>query len=164
MEKQTIPDIPATDSAGVNIMPPFFFYCCLLSGICLDLIFPWTLRAVHYLIMLSAGAGIIAAGIFFMMWGHGRFRSLGVNVPTNLPVSRLVTDGAYQYSRNPMYVGFMSILVGLGVAIGSLWMLASALLMFLYLSIYVIPREEAYLGRRFGAEYKTYRNIVRRWL
>jgi len=99
-----------------------------------------------------------------MMWGHGRFQSLGVNVPSNMPASQLVTDGAHKYSRNPMYVGFISILLGLGIAAGSVWMIASALPMALYLSLYVIPREEAYLVRAFGDKYSTYRKSVRRWI
>jgi len=63
-----------------------------------------------------------------------------------------------------MYVGFVSILVGLGLAAGSLPMLLSAVPMFLYLDLYVIRREEKYMRRRFGIEYETYCQKVRRWL
>ena len=95
---------------------------------------------------------------------HGRFQVLEVNVPTNMPASRLVTEGAHGYSRNPMYVGFVAILVGFGVALNSVWMGLSFLPMLLYLSFYVIPREEAYLTRAFGEEYALYQKTVRRWL
>lgn len=163
MKKQTIPNIPETDSAGVTIMPPSVFLSCLAIGICLELFFSWPLKLGNWLVMSISGTLITAAGIFIMMWGHGRFQSLGVNVPTNMPVSRLVTEGAHKYSRNPMYVGLISILLGFGLAAGSVWMLASALPMALYISLYVVPREEAYLLRTFGVEYELYRNSVRRW-
>ena len=99
-----------------------------------------------------------------MMWGHGQFKALGVNVKTVLPASHLVADGAYRFSRNPMYVGFIAMLAGLGIAVASVWLCAMCLPFFAYFSLYVIPREEAYLARRFGAEYAAYRAKVRRWL
>jgi len=77
-----------------------------------------------------------------MGWGRGKFRKLGLNVKTNLPAGTLVTNEAFRFSRNPMYVGFVSILAGLGLAAGSLPMLLSAIPMFLYLDWYVIRREE----------------------
>jgi len=164
MKKQTIPNVPETDSAGVKVMAPSIFLCCLLSGICLEFMFMWPPMPNYWLILLIIGIIITSAGASFMMWGHGRFQSLGVNVPSNMPASQLVTDGAHKYSRNPMYVGFISILLGLGIAAGSVWMIASALPMALYLSLYVIPREEAYLVRAFGDKYSTYRKSVRRWI
>ncbi|SDK75233.1 Protein-S-isoprenylcysteine O-methyltransferase Ste14 [Maridesulfovibrio ferrireducens] len=164
MKKQAIPNVPETDSAGVKIMPPSIFFCCLISGITLNIFFTWQIMPENWLALLITGIIIIAAGISFMMWGHARFKSLGVNVPTDMPASQLVTDGAHQYSRNPMYVGFIAILLGLGIAVDSVWMLVSALPMTLYLSFYVIPKEEAYLLRTFGAEFKTYCKYVRKWL
>jgi len=164
MKEQTAPNIPETDSAGVKVMPPSVFLSCLLSGICLEIIFSWPLVLGNWLIMSIVGTAITSAGLYFMMWGHGRFQALGVNVPTNMPVSRLVTDGAHKYSRNPMYVGFISILIGFGLAAGSIWIFVAALPMALYLAFYVVPREEAYLTRTFGEKYETYRKSVRRWL
>lgn len=145
-------------------MPPSIFYLCLGGGICLEFIFTWPFMFGNWLILLILGTLIMVCGIFFMMWGHGRFQALGVNVPTNMPVSRLVTDGAHKYSRNPMYVGFIAILSGLGVAVGSVWMLFSAVPMALYLALYVVPKEEAYLIRKFGKKYENYQKSVRRWM
>ncbi|WP_169738246.1 methyltransferase family protein [Maridesulfovibrio frigidus] len=145
-------------------MPPSVFLSCLAISIFLELLFPWPIIVGNELTLFIIGIIILAMGITFMMWGHGRFRSLGVNVPTNMPVSRLVTDGAHKYSRNPMYIGLISIILGLGVAVDSVWILISVLPMTLYISYYVIPKEEAYLVRTFGEDYKKYRNNVRKWL
>jgi protein-S-isoprenylcysteine O-methyltransferase Ste14 len=43
-------------------------------------------------------------------------------------------------------------------------MLLGAVVMLLYLDRYVIPREEAYLGRAFGENYRAYRAKTRRWI
>ena len=77
---------------------------------------------------------------------------------------RLVTSGVYRFTRNPMYLGLVAFPVGLGIVAGSWPVLVSAVPMFLYFDRYVIPREEAYLTRTFGADYAAYCRRVRRWL
>jgi protein-S-isoprenylcysteine O-methyltransferase Ste14 len=63
-----------------------------------------------------------------------------------------------------MYVGGSAFFLGIGLLVGSLWMLAAYLPLGLYLWLYLIPREEAYMERVFGDEYRTYCRRVRRWL
>ncbi|MDQ7831785.1 MAG: isoprenylcysteine carboxylmethyltransferase family protein [Desulfovibrionaceae bacterium] len=155
---------PFPDSPGVRIMPPLVFLLNLLAGVILHWAAPWPVPGLPQTVGLAAGLLLAGAGIAFMMWGHTLFTRLGVNVKTIRPASMLVATGAYAWSRNPMYVGFLAILAGLGLAAGSAWMVLTVLPMAFYLGLYVIPREEAYLARRFGVEYETYRRAVRRWL
>ena len=155
---------PRPDSPGVNLYPPIIFLACLLAGVGLELGHYWPVSLLPQPAGIYAGSAIALAGLAFAGWGRGKFRKLGLNVKTNMPAGTLVTNEAFRYSRNPMYVGFVSILVGLGLAAGSLPMLLSAVPMFLYLDLYVIRREEKYMRRRFGIEYETYCQKVRRWL
>lgn len=164
MKKQTMPSVPEFDSAGVKVMPPSVFFLCLIGGGLLEYCMDSPSLPGDWWVLMIVGLLIAVLGIMFMMWGHSRFQTLGVNVPTNMYVSQLVTTGAHSYSRNPMYVGFISILLGLGIAVSGIWVVLSALPMALYLGLYVIPHEEAYLVRRFGAEYESYRKSVRKWL
>ena len=152
------------DSPGVNLYPPIIFLACLLAGVALEHEHYWPVPLLPQPIGLGAGLAVALCGFAFMGWGHRKFRKLGLNVKTNLPAGTLVTNEAFRYSRNPMYVGFVSILAGLGLAAGSLPMLLSAVPMFLYLDWYVIRREEKYMRRRFGVEYEIYCKNVRRWL
>ena len=99
-----------------------------------------------------------------MTIAHETFKRLGTNVPTNLPATTFVVQGAYNISRNPMYVGGSAFFLGIGIAIGSLWMMAAYIPLGLYLSLYVIPREEAYMQRTFKDNYRNYCKEVRRWL
>jgi protein-S-isoprenylcysteine O-methyltransferase Ste14 len=85
-------------------------------------------------------------------------------VPLNQETTNLVTSGAHGLSRNPMYVGGSLFYLGIGLAVGSVWMLVSYAPLGLYLALYVVPREEAYMERKFGREYLAYRAAVRRWL
>lgn len=152
------------DSPRVHFIPPFAFYICLAAGIAFALFYDYRITLVPWQIRIASGTAVALAGFAFMGWGHGRFKKLGVAVKTFLPASELVTQGAYRFSRNPMYVGFVGILAGLGWAAGSFAMLTSAVAMYLFLDWYVIRREEAYLTRRFGQTYKDYCASVRRWL
>ncbi|NDY56174.1 isoprenylcysteine carboxylmethyltransferase family protein [Desulfovibrio sulfodismutans] len=155
---------PLPDSPGVYIMPPRIFLVCLLAGVVLHWVAPWPVPGLPRVFGLAAGLILAGSGFAFMMWGHTLFTRLGVNVKTIRPASMLVATGAYAWSRNPMYVGFLAMLAGLGLAAGSVWMVLTVLPMAFSLGLYVIPREEAYLARRFGSDYETYRRSVRRWL
>jgi len=152
-----------SDSAGVYLIPPIIFLLCLTAGISATAIYGQT-ALLSWPLAISSGVIVVAASISFMGWGHGRFKKLGVEVKTFKPASQLVTDGAHGISRNPMYVGFVGILIGLAWAAQSFGLLIAAAVMFAYLNFYVIRREEAYLTRRFGEDYNAYCSRVRRWL
>ena len=76
----------------------------------------------------------------------------------------LVTDGIFAHCRNPLYVGNILILVGLGVMANSLLfnLVASPLFIFMYATI--VRAEEDFLGKKFGAAYHRYTTNVNRWL
>ena len=164
MTLATTSDRVEHDSPGVNIMPPTVFYACLILGGVLEFLFPHDFPILSKPMCLVLGIGLGGAGFVFMVIAHEKFKSLGTNVPTNLPATTFVLQGAYRFSRNPMYTGGSAFFLGIGLLVGSLWMLAAYLPLGLYLWLYLIPREEAYMERVFGDEYRTYCRRVRRWL
>ena len=80
------------------------------------------------------------------------------------PATRLVTDGPYRFTRNPMYLGMAGAYIGIAVATGVLWALALLPVVVILMDRLVIPREERHLAQTFGEEYERYRGRVRRWL
>ncbi|OGR37632.1 MAG: hypothetical protein A2051_03095 [Desulfovibrionales bacterium GWA2_65_9] len=92
------------------------------------------------------------------------FHKQGTSEKTFEPATALVVEGAYRYSRNPMYVGMTGLFLGIGLAVGSSWLLLACLPFCLYILLYVVPREEAYMHRRWGEAYLDYCCQVRRWL
>lgn len=70
---------------------------------------------------------------------HEKFKKTGANVPTNLPATTFIVQGAYRFSRNPMYVGGSAFLLGIGIMAGSWWLLVAYIPLGLYLAFYVIP-------------------------
>ncbi len=79
-------------------------------------------------------------------------------------VSTLVQTGIYRFSRNPMYVALVSIMISVGFYLGDLLMLSVAPIFILYIHyLQIIPEEEA-LEQKFGDEFREYKSEVRRWL
>ncbi len=80
------------------------------------------------------------------------------------PTTALVTSGPYRFTRNPMYLGFTLLYLGLALWFGGYWTLMLLPPVLVVMIHGVIRREEAYLSRLFGTEYDDYRQRVRRWL
>ena len=78
--------------------------------------------------------------------------------------SALVTSGAYRFSRNPMYVGLVFLLIAWAVFLNSVCELAGPPAFVLYISRFQIVPEERVLTATFGAAYSAYKSSVRRWL
>ena len=152
------------DNPGVNIMPPLIFYICFITGGVLEFIFPTSFSI--FTLPVGMGIGILMglSGFIFMMFAHEKFKTLGTKVHTNQEATQCVVHGAYQFSRNPMYVGGSLFFLAMGVIAGSVWMLISYLPLGIYLSFYVVPKEEAYMERSFGSKYQAYCQKVRRWI
>ena len=90
-------------------------------------------------------------------------RGLGTLSPA-FPTQKLVLQGLYKYSRNPMYVGVLMILIGEAIVFKSIHLSVYTLLVFLGFHLFIIYFEEPRLKRDFGEEYKAYMTEVRRWI
>jgi protein-S-isoprenylcysteine O-methyltransferase Ste14 len=113
---------------------------------------------------LWLGAAVFAAGFVTAIWAITTICRAGTRVETNKPTTAIVADGPYRLTRNPIYVGMFLGQIGLAVAINSLWFLAALVPFYLVIRYGVVAREEAYLDRKFGDGYLTYKSRVRRWL
>ena len=76
----------------------------------------------------------------------------------------LVTSGVYRYSRNPMYVGILCLLLAWGLFLSSLNATLASFAFVLYMNRFQIRGEEAFLDTKFGQQYRDYQSRVRRWL
>ncbi|MGB8252546.1 MAG: isoprenylcysteine carboxylmethyltransferase family protein [Anaerolineaceae bacterium] len=108
---------------------------------------------------------LIVAGLVLVAWvifAHAKYGK-GTPAPFN-PPKNFVAGGAYRYSRNPMYVGALTILIGESLFFRSPGLLVFAVLLFILFAVYVHIEEEPRLVQRFGDSYKTYMKTVPRWL
>ncbi|AAY91672.1 isoprenylcysteine carboxylmethyltransferase family protein [Pseudomonas protegens] len=109
---------------------------------------------------------LVMAGLLFVLAGGLAFRRAKTTVNPLKPASAsaLVTSGIYQYTRNPMYVGFALWLLAWGLYLASPLVLLGVLGFVLYMNRFQIYPEERALGQLFGADFAAYRQRVRRWL
>jgi Putative protein-S-isoprenylcysteine methyltransferase len=114
--------------------------------------------------MSVAGWLLIVLSIALTLWAMATFRHYRTTVIPRRPATRMVTDGPYAWSRNPMYLSMTVFYLGLAFLTGMLWPLLLLPLVLILLTVFVIRREERYLADAFGAEYTAYRTRVRRWL
>ena len=80
------------------------------------------------------------------------------------PTTALVIEGIYRYSGNPLYTSMAFFYAGIALAAASLWALAFLVPTLVIVRDGVIAREEAYLERKFGDDYRHFRTAVRGWL
>jgi protein-S-isoprenylcysteine O-methyltransferase Ste14 len=116
---------------------------------------PW-LRLPGFLIAL--------AGALLAAWCIATFLTRGRGTPAPFdPPRRFVAAGPYRYVRNPMYVGGFCVLLGAGLAAGSLSIIGLAVVFLLLMHVLVIVHEEPSLTTRFGDTYLDYKARVNRW-
>jgi protein-S-isoprenylcysteine O-methyltransferase Ste14 len=78
--------------------------------------------------------------------------------------AKLVSSGLYKYSRNPMYLGIMTTVLGEALFFQQSVLLRYVFLLFVIFYLVVVVIEEPHLQQKFGEEYRTYRKKVKRWL
>jgi len=150
------------DNPGVIAPPPFIFLCFLVLGYSLNRFYPLAVLEQPLNTIISAiffvYAGLTAGLAFFYMIKSG------TNVDARKPTNAIVTVSVYSYTRNPMYLSMVILLIAFALLLNALW-IALLIPFFIYvMQKGVIEREEAYLENKFGSEYLQYKNRVRRWL
>ena len=153
----------ATDTANVIIRPPIAWAVAVLAALALDWFIPLPFVPAA-LPAVWLGATVFALALALFAWAIATITRAGTNVPTNRPTTTIVDTGPYRFTRNPIYLGMMLGLIGLAIAINSLWLLLTLVPFALVIRYGVVAREEAYLERKFGDVYRGYRARVRRWL
>lgn len=143
-----------------RLLPPVLTLFCLLFMLALYPLLP-IMRFEHYHL---PGAILIAAGLAITVIGSQQFRKAATNIKTFNDPDRMVTNGLFAVSRNPMYLGFTVFLLGAALSLGTLSAFLIALAFFVIANFWYIPFEEARMEETFGEAYLTYKDRVRRWL
>ncbi len=156
-EPQTTSPVLST----TRIHPPVLAAALLLGTLALHFVLPEARAAGWYqvigLLLVAAGAGLscFAAALF-------QARNTTKN-PYGEPAS-FVAQPPYTWTRNPMYLGITTSLLGMAVFFSSIAMLIAPAVFYAVIDRMVIPREEETMERLFSRDYTDYQNRVRRWL
>ena len=110
------------------------------------------------------GVVLIVAGVGVLLHAFLRFVVEGVGTPAPVaPTRQLVVGGLYRYVRNPMYLAVAATIVGQGLVLGRLVLVAYAVVFAVAVVAFVRWYEEPTLRRQFGDQYEEYRRAVPGW-
>lgn len=153
---------PRPDSAGILFPPPLVYVLGFLAGYLLHRFLP--VAFLPGAIGRSVGWGLVVGGVVLMAGALYYFRRAGQTPHPGRPVTTLVQHGPYRFTRNPMYLGWAIVYLGMTALANDLWPLVLLPVVLLIMTRAVIAREEAYLDRVLGEAYRAYRARVRRWM
>ena len=150
------------DHADVKIHPPILTLILLVIAysakrlIFIPFVVPNILRLI--------GFSLVVIGFLLGVAAFLAFRKARTTLDPHGSVSAMVSGGIYRFTRNPIYLGFLLMLIGLPLNSGNYWGIVLAPFFVMSMNSLVIEKEEAYLEKKFGDEYTSYKSRVRRWL
>lgn len=127
----------------------------------MDRIFP-TFRVIDPI--TKFGIVLMGLGVLLILIAAGLFKWRKTTINPFGQPAVVVRDGVYRFSRNPMYLGMLLVLMGTGIWLGNiLALLLAPGFVWIMTRWYILP-EEQLMDARFGDQYRLYRRQVRRWI
>lgn len=148
----------------LKIPPPIYM---LLTALCMKLLDKYTpLYSWDVSVWRNMGVMFIVLALFLDIYSLLQFLrgSTTINPLHPEKTEKLITTGMYRYSRNPMYVGLLYLLMGWSLILGSLSPIFMLPVFILLITKQQILPEEKVLEEIFGQQYRDYKQTVRRWL
>lgn len=144
------------------LVPPLLMILCIIGMILIHeygsptLVIPSSIKAFGYLVIL--------VGVALPVWSAYIFRRRETNILPYKSPDKMVTEGPFLFSRNPMYLGMLLVILGIAIRLGSLESLPFVVLFFVVANWWYIPFEETKMKAAFGDAFDDYKGKVRRWL
>lgn len=144
----------------MKIDPPMIFMAIMAISISVSLIplrvygFPWNCFGVVFIVF----------GIFFNLWTDSIFKKMQTTVKPYEKPTNFVRNGPFSISRNPMYLGMLSLLLGVAVLSANPITFLFPILFVIMIELFYIPMEERNMKKFFGKKYIDYKKKVRRWI
>ena len=150
------------DTARPVVPPPVVYLGALVIGLLLEVVFPPP--ALSGWIPEAIGVVLVAIGLVGAVSAIATMRRTGESPIPTAPTRTLVVNGPFQFTRNPIYLSFTLLQLGIGMWANSAWVVGMLIPTLVLMSYGVIAREERYMAQKFGEEYLRYTAAVRRWI
>jgi len=145
-----------------KILPPTYFLVAVILILVLHFTLP--IRTIIELPWILLGVLPLVLGLVLNLMADRSFKMNQTTVKPFQESNRLITNGVFRISRHPMYLGFVLILLGISILLGSL---SPSFIVFLFavaMEIVFIRVEERMLAKRFAQEWDQYKSEVRKWI
>jgi len=155
---------PTHDHPNVIIFPPLIPAATVALACILQWLLPLgQLGSLSQMVRALIGAVFIVAGVCLAAAGRLQLVRLGTNVSPLQPTTALATTGVYRWTRNPLYTGGLLVMLGIASLFALDWLVLLIAPSLLILHLGVVRREEQYLERKFGDQYRQYKADVPRY-
>jgi protein-S-isoprenylcysteine O-methyltransferase Ste14 len=152
-------------NAGVRFPPPVIMVLHILAGVALSRFVPLNLLPeTSHASARGVGGALLLGGLALFATAMRQFKRAQIDVRPWMPTASILDSGLYGWTRNPIYVSFAIMHLGIALLIPSEWVVLTLIPALFVLRYYVIAREERYLETAFGEPYVRYKGRVRRWL
>ena len=153
----------SNDNAGVIAPPPLLYGAALAAGLALDFLVFRVPTGLPAAVRFGLATACVLAALVLIGGALTGFRRAGTPAEPWQASTAIVTDGVYGYTRNPMYVAMALFYGAIAVAADSPITLLILIPLLIVVHYGVVLREERYLERKFGDDYRRYKFAVRRW-
>ncbi|MBI1385953.1 MAG: isoprenylcysteine carboxylmethyltransferase family protein [Rhizobiales bacterium] len=146
--------------------PPMLLVLLIAAALVMDRLWPISFAAggaAGDALAVLGGLTLIGA-LSLDAWAIWTMFRARTNILPHRAADRLVTTGPFAWSRNPIYLANTALIGGLGLLLGNGWMMPAMVANALLVQHLAIRPEERHLEARFGAEWRSYRERVGRWL
>ncbi len=145
-----------------KIMPPTWLLAAIIAMVGLHFLIPLGLIIPQFWNL--TGLLLITLGVSMNLVANRAFQRARTTVKPFEESSALVTNSVFRISRNPMYLGFVLILMGIAVLLRSLSPYLVIFAFAILIDRIYIQAEEKMLAEKFGPTWKGYKAKTRRWL
>ena len=112
----------------------------------------------------NIGIIILVMGLSLTFYSFYLFKKNKTPILPGKKPTFVVIEGPYNFTRNPMYLGVSTALLGAAIYFGNLLSFLAPIIFFMVMNYYYVPFEEKLLENLFGKKYLSYKKQVRRWL
>ena len=145
----------------MKFYPPHYL---LILSLCMLITWYFGESSPQNLLLILVGLGLIGLGFLLAFNSIARFLRAKTGVVPFSESTTLITEGFYKYTRNPMYVGMNSFLLGLMLILKNPLNIIFLFIFFFIVRNMFVLKEEVQMEETFGEDYLTYKRKVRRWL
>ena len=145
--------------------PPVLLVGALADGFLINWLWPLSPpEGVARIVLAVIGACLVCTTVALDVTAMLALRRARTTIMPHKGSDALVTDGPFTKIRNPIYLGNVFLVAGLGLLIGNVWLVAMAPILGIAIDKLAIEREEAHLKARFGKAYEDYMARTKRWI
>lgn len=146
------------------ILPPSLICAgVIVFGIFLQAVWPLYLFPKLVYVRLGLGISLYIVGALLLVASIAAFRLAGERVSQKHSTKTIATEGPYKFSRNPMYLAYMMLTLGVALIFGNGWIITLLVPAAALIHWGVVRREEHYLRAKFEDEFRFYKLEVNRW-